>query len=261
MTGALAGKTALVTGGTGAIALASARLLVRDGAAVVLMGRRKDALEAGQAALRAEFPGARVELSIGDACSEAEVCAAIDAAHAIADRLDIIVATVGGGGFKPFLQVGAGELRDALDLNILSAFLAIRHGAPRMASGGAIVCISSNAATRPFRYLSTYHVAKAGLEALVAAAAEELGQTGVRVNAVRPGLTRSGGTGPMFDSEAVRDMFLAEYPLGRLGEAEDIAEAVRYLAGPEASWVTGQSLAVDGGNELRKNPDLSAMLA
>jgi len=136
----------------------------------------------------------------------------------------------------------------------------VRYGAPLM-EGGSIVCISSTAATLPFAYLPAYHTSKGGLENFVRAAAEELGQAGIRVNAVRPGLTRSDGTGGMIENPDILKRFIAEFPLGRAGEPDDIAEAVRYLAGPESSWVTGQSFAVDGGNEIRKNPDLSDMIA
>jgi len=258
---ALAGQTALVTGGYGAIALSSATLLARDGAAVVLMGRRRGALEDARAALLREVPAATVTLAVGDACNEGDLLAALQTAHGLAGRLDIIVTTVGGGAFRPLMQLDAATLRSELDLNIVSAFLAIRHGAALMRAGGAIVCISSTAAKMPFRYLAAYHIAKSGVEALVRAAAEELGTSGVRVNAVRPGLTRSNGTGEMLQAPGMAGMFLPEYPLGRLGEPIDIAHAVRYLAGPESSWVTGQSFAVDGGNELRKNPDLTPLLA
>src|SRR4051812_34497074 len=98
----LAGQTALVTGGSGAIATASATLLARDGAALLLMGRRKDALERSRESIVAEVPGARVELFPGDAMKEEDVASAVKAAHGIAGRLDILVPTVGGGGFKPF---------------------------------------------------------------------------------------------------------------------------------------------------------------
>jgi NAD(P)-dependent dehydrogenase (short-subunit alcohol dehydrogenase family) len=259
--GALAGKTAFVTGGYGAIALASATLLARDGAAVVLMGRRHDALEQACATLLGEVAGAKVTLIVGDACAEADLAFGLSAAQELAGGLDIVVATVGGGAFRPLMQLDAPTLKTELDLNIGSAFLAIRHGAALMRPGGAIVCISSTAAKMPFRYLAAYHVAKAGVEALVRAAAQELGAAGIRVNAVRPGLTRSNATGEMLQAPGVPELFMPEFPLGRLGEPIDIAQAVRYLAGPESSWVTGQSFAVDGGNELRKNPDLAPLLA
>ncbi len=262
MTGnnALAGTSAFVTGGAGGIGSASARLLVRDGAAVLLMGRRKEPLEKTRDALLNEFPDALIDIHAGDGCEEKDVRAGLDKTFALQGRLDIIVSTVGGGGFRPLLMLDADTFRAELNVNIISAFLTVRYGVPMM-EGGSIVCISSTAATLPFAYLPAYHTSKGGLENFVRAAAEELGSAGVRVNAVRPGLTRSDATGPMFASPEILDRFIAEFPLGRAGEPEDIAQAVRYLAGPESSWVTGQSFAVDGGNEIRKNPDLSDMIA
>ncbi|WP_116325284.1 SDR family NAD(P)-dependent oxidoreductase [Cupriavidus taiwanensis] len=258
----LQGKTALVTGGAGGIGAASALALLRDGAAVVLMGRRREALEAARRELLAQVPGGTVAVNVGDACREADVQAALRQAWELERRIDIVVATVGGGGFRPMLMHDTASLMAELELNIASAFLAIRHAAPLMApQGGAIVCISSNAARMTCRWLSAYCAAKGGLEAFVRAAAEELAGCGIRVNAVRPGLTRSGATGPMFDNPAMFDKFVAQMPLGRAGEPDDIASAVRYLAGPESGWVTGQSLAVDGGSELRGNPILDETVA
>jgi NAD(P)-dependent dehydrogenase (short-subunit alcohol dehydrogenase family) len=258
---ALAGKTAFITGASGGIGSTSAKFLVRDGAAVLLMGRRVGALEETKARLLQEFPKARIELHAGDAGKEEDVKAGVEKAYSIADRLDIAVPTVGGGGFAPLLLSTVQNFRDAFDINIVTTFLALRYSVPLMEPGGSIVCISSTAAKLPFAYLAAYHTAKGALENFVRAAAEELGSAGIRVNAVRPGLTRSDATGPMFGSEAILKSFIAEFPLGRAGEPEDIAAAVRYLAGPESSWVTGQSFAVDGGNEIRKNPDLSDMVA
>ncbi|MEA2698414.1 MAG: hypothetical protein QOI66_2685, partial [Myxococcales bacterium] len=91
---------------------------------------------------------------------------------------------------------------------------------------------------------------------LVRVAADELGEVGIRVNAVRPGLTRTPGTAGMFSSEEILGRFLAGQAIDRHGEPPDIAAAIRYLAGPESSWVTGQHLTVDGGHTLRSFPDL-----
>ncbi|MFC4524753.1 SDR family NAD(P)-dependent oxidoreductase [Cupriavidus pinatubonensis] len=262
MTKALEGKAALVTGGAGGIGAASALALARDGAAVALMGRRREALEAARDALREKVPGASIAICVGDACRADDVQAALQQAWGLRGRLDIVVPTVGGGGFKPMLMHDAASFMAEIEFNIASAFLAVRHAAPLMApQGGSIVCISSGAARMNCRWLSAYCAAKAGLEAFVRGAAEELAEAGIRVNAVRPGLTRSGATGPMFDNEAVLGQFVAQMPLGRAGEPEDIANAVRYLAGPESGWVTGQSFGVDGGNELRGNPMLDDAIA
>jgi len=262
MPGALEGRTAIVTGGSGAIGSASAAALLRDGAAVLLMGRRRSALEETRAALLERVPEGEVAYFAGDACIEADVAAAIAAAHALRDRLDIVVATVGGGhAFKPLLMLDAETFRAQFQRNVISAFLAVRHAVPLMEPGGAIVCISSNAGKMPFAYLAAYHTAKGGLENFVRAAAEELGSAGIRVNAVRPGLTHADRTDYLFRDKSILAKFVAEYPLGRAGEPDEIGAAVRFLAGPESSWMTGQSFAVDGGQELRKNPDLSEMIA
>lgn len=258
--GALAGRTAIVTGGAGAIGAACAGALLGDGATVVIMGRKTEALEATRAALLASVPSGHVEIRTGDALQPGDVREALEHAHGIAGRLDIIVATVGGGGFKPLLMHDVKSFQAELDQNILSAFIALRYGAPLMGDGGSIVCISSTAAVMPFPWLSAYCTGKGGLESLVRTAADELASAGIRVNAVRPGLTRSHGTADMFDAPDVINRFLEQLPLGRTGDPGDIAAGVRYLAGPESAWVTGQSFAVDGGNELRRNPDMTAIL-
>jgi len=263
MNGPLHGKTALITGGTGALARACALALLKDGASVVLLARRGAALAEARAQLLEQVPGSRVECCTGDACQEADLLHALDQAYGLHQRLDILIPTVGGGGFRPLLQHDAASFSAELDTNLLSAFLAIRHAAPLMAKsgGGSIVCISSTAAQMNFRWLSAYCTAKAALESLVRAAAEELGSAAIRVNAVRPGLFHSEATAGLFSDAALSRVFLEQVPLGRLGQPEDIAGAVRYLAGPESGWTTGQSLAIDGGNELRRNPELDPLIS
>lgn len=259
----LAGKMAFITGGSGGIGAACAESFVRDGASVTLMGRRLDALIATRQKLTPILaPGATVELFAGNAQDKDDVVAALELAESIHQRLDICVPTVGGGDIRPLLMHDADSFRAELELNILSAFLVIRYAVkPLVASGGgSIVCISSDAAKLVFPWLPAYTTAKSGLEGLVRASAEELSRFNIRVNAVRPGLTRTEATGALFDNEETYRAFAAEKPLGRLGEPEDIAAGVRYLAGPESSWVTGQSFAIEGGNELRKAPDMAAMV-
>ena len=260
---ALAGRTVFVTGGSGGIGGACAEALVRDGAAALLMGRRLDALERTRDGILERVPGANVAVHAGDALKQSEVIAALDAAFALQGRLDVVIPTVGGGAIRPLLMHDAETFQTDLVLNVMSAFLAIRYAAPMMvrSGGGSIVCISSDAAKLPFPWLTAYTTAKSGLEGFVRAAAEELGRFQIRVNAVRPGLTRTEATGALFASPEIYKRFAEEKPLGRLGEPEDIAGGVRYLAGPESSWVTGQSFAIEGGNELRKAADMSPMVA
>jgi NAD(P)-dependent dehydrogenase (short-subunit alcohol dehydrogenase family) len=262
----LAGKTAFITGGGGGIGSAAAKLFLKDGAAVLLMGRRMEVLEAARDRLSAEVPGADIALHAGDASKPDAVQAGLAKAHAMQGRLDIVVPTAGGSsGYVPILMHTADSFRSSLDSNVISAFLAVRYGAPLMDHGGAIVCISSTAAKMNFAYLSDYCVAKGALEAFVRAAAEELGSANIRVNAVRPGLTHVDRTDRLFFDRAVLNKFLEQTPLdrggGELAWATDIAAAIRFLAGPESAWVTGQSFAIDGGHELRRNPDLPELVA
>ena len=258
----LAGKTAFVTGGSGGIGGACAEALVRDGAAALLMGRRADALESTRKGILERCPGAIVAIHSGDAGKREDVVAALDAAWALQDRLDIVIPTVGGGAIRPLLMHDAETFLEDLALNIITAFLAVRHAAPLLArsGGGSIVCISSDSAKLVFPWIPAYCTAKAGLEAFVRCAAEELSRQKIRVNAVRPGLTRSGSTMDLFANPEIYRRFAEQKPLGRLGEPEDVAAGVRYLAGPESSWVTGQSFAIEGGNELRKAADMGPMV-
>jgi NAD(P)-dependent dehydrogenase (short-subunit alcohol dehydrogenase family) len=256
----LAGKTAFITGGSGAIGRYSAKWLLRDGAAVLLMARHMDVLEKARAELQSEVPGGRVELHSGDARNAEHVKAGLAKAYAIASRLDIVVATVGGSvGYRPLLMCSEEDFRKDLEINLLTTFIAVRYGVPMMTPGAAIVCISSTAAKMPFNGLVGYGTAKGGLENFVQGAAEELGAAGIRINAVRPGLMRANNNDRLMQ-EPIHGKFVEQMPLGRTGEPDDIAAAVRYLAGPESSWMTGQSFAVDGGHELRRNPDLGFMM-
>ena len=127
--------------------------------------------------------------------------------------------------------------------------------------GGAIVAVSSIAGHLTHRNAGQYCVAKAGVEMLVRNAADELGRYGIRVNGVRPGLVPTEMAAGLAQTDAIREEYLAQMPLGRLGKPEDVAGAVRFLAGPEASWIAGQLLGVDGGHSLRRGPDLDPLFA
>lgn len=260
----LEGMSALVTGGGGGIGGASATWLARDGAAVVIMGRTKETLEAKREQILADAgPEANVQTFVGNAVDAGELSAAMAHAEALTGRLAMAVAVVGGGTMKPLLMFDAEELAADLERNIISAFLVIKHATPLMTKGGggSIVCISSDAAKIPWPFLATYNTSKGGVEGLVRGAALELAPLKIRVNAVRPGLVQTEATKTgLFANEEAMAAFLAEKPLRRTGVPDDIGAAVRYLAGPESSWVTGQSLGVEGGNELTRAPYLEFLV-
>jgi len=259
----LAGKSALVTGGGSGIGLGCARALVRDGCHVTLMGRSEARLVDAVAALRAEAPGGvRIEHSVGDVTSEDAVAAAIERAAAATERLDIAVASAGAGAGGPLFATTVEMWRYTIDVNLTGTFLTIKHAGQRMAAGGggAIVAISSIAGPLTHRFMAPYCASKAGLEMLVKVAADELGPLGIRCNAVRPGLVPTEMADPLVQDQVIVDDYIDQMPLARLGRVDDIGAAVRYLAGPESDWVTGQCLAVDGGHSLRRGPRVETMV-
>src|SRR5579884_408550 len=212
----LAGQRAVVTGGAGGIGSACALALARDGAAVTLAGRTEAKLQAAAERIRREVPGSTVATCVADATTAEGVQAAVEAAVDDQGHLHICVATVGGGTVSPLLALSAEEFRAELDRNIVSAFLAIKHCTPPMTSagGGAIVCISSDTAKMSWPLMAAYCAGKAGLDALVRVAADELGALGIRVNAVRPGLTRTSSNNVSFiftDPEMIEE-FVRQKP-------------------------------------------------
>jgi NAD(P)-dependent dehydrogenase (short-subunit alcohol dehydrogenase family) len=258
----LEGKRALVVGGGSGIGYASARLLARDGATVTIAGRTVAKLEAAAERLNAETEGAgRVEIVGCDVMDGGAVRDAVAAAEG-GVGLHIAVTVPGGGPYRPLIGYGDEEFDAALLLNTRPQFLVMKHAGAAMirAGGGSIVAISSTAAVFTLPFNAGYSAGKAALDHLARNAAEELGRYDVRVNVVRPGLTRTDATGGLVGNEALLGRFLEQQPIARVGEADDIAAAVRYFAGPESSWVTGQCLTVDGGHTLRRFPDLEDMV-
>jgi len=260
MAAPLQDQAALVTGGGSGIGLACAKALLRDGASVTIAGRGEDRLQAAVRELEAEAPdGARVALAVCDVSVEQDVVAAVERAASLTGALQLCVAAAGTGTMAPVVAMAAEQWDQVLGVNLTGAFFTLKHVAPRMvaAGGGSFVGISSIAAPLTHRFMSAYCVSKIGLEALVKTAADELGASGVRCNAVRPGLVPTELSSALDGDPAVRADYLEQMPLGRTGTPEDVAAAVRYLCGPESAWVTGQALGVDGGHTLRRGPDLT----
>lgn len=260
MDASLHGMAALVTGGGSGIGLSCARRLAGDGASVTICGRTEARLVAAAEDISATT-GAEVSWIACDVTDEGQVKAAVSRAAEATGGLQIAVACAGGSSHMgPVVVSDLAAWRSTIEVNLTGTFLAIKHTAPLMvrAGGGSIVAVSSIAACLTHRYLGAYCVSKAGVDMLVRVAADELGAGGVRVNCVRPGLVDTELVSGVTATPAVLDDYLAQMPIRRVGRPEDIAEAVRYLAGPEASWVTGQCFGVDGGHSLRRGPDYTA---
>ena len=259
--GTLAGKAALVTGGGSGIGLACARRLARDGAVVTIAGRTEDRLRAAAETLATEL-GSAVHWVTCDVTDEAAVEAAVRAAAEPLGGLHIAVANAGGGMGGSILSTTVEMWRYVMDVNLVGPFLTIKHAAQAMVAGGggAIVATSSIAAVLTHRFMAPYCTSKAGLEMLVKCAADELGQVGVRVNAVRPGLVPTELASVLSDDPVVVSDYLDQMPLRRVGQPTDIAALCRFLIGPESSWLTGQVIGSDGGHALRRGPDFTAVM-
>jgi NAD(P)-dependent dehydrogenase (short-subunit alcohol dehydrogenase family) len=255
----LAGQSGFITGGGSGIGLSCARHLVRDGASVTIAGRTQARVDAAAEELRAEAPaGAEIRAVACDTADEASVAHAVAAAVEVTGGLQHCVASAGTGTVAPVLAMPEDEWRRVLDTNLTGAFFALKHAGAAMvrSGGGAFVGISSIAAPITHPFMSVYCVSKAGLEALIRTAADELGRSGVRVNAVRPGIVPTELAAPLEQDPAVLASYLREMPLHRVGTVEDVGALVRFLLGPESSWITGQCIGVDGGHHLRRGPDL-----
>ncbi|HVM53728.1 MAG TPA: SDR family oxidoreductase [Acidimicrobiales bacterium] len=243
-------RAALITGGGSGIGLRAAEHLLRDGCAVTLMGRSEERVRAA-----AEKLGEEARWSAGSVDDEDAVRRAVEVADADGE-LDVAVLAAGAGTGGPLLMGSREDWDATMATNLTGAFLTIKHAGQAMAQhgGGSIIALSSIAGVRTHRFMTPYCVSKAGLEMLVMNAADELGPMGIRVNAVRPGLVPTDLSAGLVASEPIVRDYLSQMPVGRLGTTDDIAAAIRYLAGEESGWVTGVCLSVDGGHHLRRGP-------
>jgi NAD(P)-dependent dehydrogenase (short-subunit alcohol dehydrogenase family) len=254
----LEGKGALVTGGGSGIGLGCAQRFAAEGAAVTICGRSEERLAAARDAIDGD-----VRTVACDVTDEAQVQAAVATATEATGTLDVVVASAGGSStIGPITQVDAQAFRDTMDLNVVGTFLALKHAAPVMirGGGGSFIGISSIAGSTTHRWFGAYGSAKAGIEALVRMAADELGASNVRVNAIAPGLVDTEMVDAITAGGPVLDDYLEQMPISRPGTVDDIAAAAAYLAGDQSSWVTGQVLHVDGGHSLRRGPLFQAFL-
>jgi NAD(P)-dependent dehydrogenase (short-subunit alcohol dehydrogenase family) len=259
LTAPLGGRSALVIGGGSGIGLACARMLAADGARVTIAGRTAAKLLDAAASLDDE--GLHVETVPTDALEAPDVARAVEQAS-INGRLDAAVVVPGGGSISPVLLFDDDQFSDEVDRNVRPVFLTLKYAGQAMVrnGSGSFVAISSTAADFSARYLASYSAGKAAVDQLVRVAADELGPLGIRVNGVRPGLTRTAATEGAFSNNRMLQAFLDSQPIRRPGEATDVAHAVRYLIGPESAWMTGQLLTVDGGHTLRAFVDYAQLL-
>lgn len=240
------GKTALITGGTTGLGLATAKLFIEEGARVIVTGRNAETIKAAQAEL-----GNNAIVVPSDATSLSDMDALVKKVKTTLGTLDVLFVNAGYGHFVPFEQVTEAIYDEMLDLNAKGPYFIVQKLAPLMSEGGSVVFTTSIANVKALPTLSAYGAAKAALRAMTRSIAAELLPRGIRVNAVTPGpigatdILRKVG----MPKEAKDEVYLqmAEgAPMKRLGRPEEIAKAVAFLA-IDATFTTGAELPVDGG--------------
>jgi NAD(P)-dependent dehydrogenase (short-subunit alcohol dehydrogenase family) len=241
----LSEKTAIVTGASRGIGLAIAKRLVDEGARVCITARKIDPLL--QAA--AQFPEGTVICAAGKADDPHHRQEVLDKVFHEFGRLDILVNNAGiNPVYGATLDVDAGAIRKIFDVNVFAALAWVRDACCfeglKFATEGAVVNVSSVAGQVPSAGIGLYGVSKAALDQLTRTLAVELGPR-VRVNAVAPAVVKTEFARALYEGK--ESEVSSQYPLGRLGEANEIAAAVAFLVSPDASWVTGQILNIDGG--------------
>ncbi len=240
----LAGKVALVTGGSRGIGAAIAQRLARDGADVALT-YRSSADGAQNVVGQIEATGRRGLAIAADSADPGAVVAAVDRTAAEFGRLDILVNSAGIFPFGPIEEVSLQDYEHTMAVHVRAVFVAVQAASRHLRTGGRIISIGSNLAERvPFPGITLYSLSKSALNGLTKGLAREFGPRGITANVVHPGSTDTDMNPADGDTADQQRQLIA---LGHYGTADDIAATVAHLAGPGGSHISGQAITVDGG--------------
>jgi NAD(P)-dependent dehydrogenase (short-subunit alcohol dehydrogenase family) len=243
VTGLLAGKTAVVTGASTGIGLASAKRFAAEGAHVFITGRRRDELEAAAVAI-----GDATAVA-GDVSVPADVDRLYDRVRERGQGLDVVFANAAINHIATLDELTEEAHDRIFDINVKGVYLTVRTALPLLNAGASVILAGSTASVNGAVGMSAYGASKAAVRAYARTWAKELGDRGIRVNAITPGATDT----PMFEdvfggrADEMRATIAATLPVGRIGAADELAAAAVFLASAQSSFVHGANLVVDGG--------------
>ena len=237
-------KTAIITGGGTGIGLATAHAFCKEGAKVILFGRRKEKLEKA-----VEKLGGSAIIVQGDMTNNNDLDKLINETLHNFKKIDILVNNAGLFNGSPLHEISDSQWDEIMDINIRSVFQLTRRVLPAMLSQkyGSIIHISSILGLIAVPQVAAYNVSKGALNQFSRSIAVEYGASGIRSNAICPGLIATDMTADLMKDADLMKEWSKEYPIGRFGKPEDVANACLYLASDESSFVTGITLPVDGG--------------
>lgn len=248
-------RVAIVIGGASGIGWASAQALAAEGCRIVVADRDAD----GAAARASELnEAADLELGAPHTSSYADVTDedSVQQLFETAGPVDIVLNCAGFSNVGLITDLAVDDFRSVVDVCLNGGFIVAKHAGRNLPEGGVLVSISSLNGRQPAAGMSAYCAAKAGLSMLTQVAALEMGPRGIRVNAIAPGFVKTPLTDPAAMIPGVVEEYVENTALGRSGTPEDIAAAVVFLCSPQASWLTGEVLDLNGGAHLKRYPDI-----
>jgi NAD(P)-dependent dehydrogenase (short-subunit alcohol dehydrogenase family) len=246
MTDKFGNKVVVVTGGTSGIGLATAKAFAAEGASVFITGRRQDALDAALKQIGGRVTGVR-----GDMANLADIGRLYDAVQQAHAQIDVVFANAGGGDLAPLGAISEEQYQRTFDTNVKGVLFTVQKALPLLRDGGSVILTSSTTSIKGTGAFSVYSATKAAVRNFARSWILDLKDRRIRVNAVSPGLTETAGLNELFgggeQADATKDYLVGQIPAGRIGQPEEIAKAVLFLASDEASYVNGIELFVDGG--------------
>jgi len=241
MTKKLEGKVAVITAATSGMALATAKLFVEEGAYVFITGRSQQRLDEAVSTIGRNVTGVQ-----GDAGNLPDLDRLYETVKKEKGQIDILFASAGFGEFNiPLGSITEENYDKTFDLNVKGTLFTVQKALPLMRDGGSIIMNGSIASVKGFPGFSTYNASKAAVRSFARTWTNDLRERKIRVNVLSPGTI---DTGVFVDvSKEIKDQFVAQIPMGRIGESEEIATVALFLASNDSSFVTGIELFVDGG--------------